>query len=236
MKISLLTVVTMILVLLSTSVKSTSVRGGSHGTTIDRSNRNLQEGDGNFDNDTIIGDPLNLSGIGSTCIDTEAVLYKTAKYPERKCDYISKLNTEKMKQKCNKLTEHGKIYNLCPSTCSSVDLGPCTPSKLEIAALKRENADLERRIEDLYTNLAKRDEDRRYRTKTINYLRATNAELEAPLTSKQVVCVEDCRSTYAVAGADGVAGVPGNVRSNCGDSLFEEYPDFCMLRSCLVQC
>ena len=177
MQISLLTVVTMTLVLLSTSVKSTSLRGGSYGTTIDLINRNLQEGDGNFDNDTIIGDPLNptilpLSGVGSTCIDTEAVLYKEAKYPERKCDYISKLNTKKMKQKCNKSTEHGKIYNLCPSTCSSVDLGPCTPTKLEIAALKNANADLERRIEDLYTNLAKRDEDRRDRTELIESLRA----------------------------------------------------------------
>ena len=43
MQISHPTVVTMILVLLSASAESTSLRGNSHGTTIDRNNRNLED-------------------------------------------------------------------------------------------------------------------------------------------------------------------------------------------------
>ena len=50
--------------------------------------------------------------------------------------------------------------------------------KLEIAALKMENADLERRIEDLYTNLAKRDEDRQDRTETSDWSATTKKELQ----------------------------------------------------------
>ena len=58
---------------------------------------------------------------GYTCVDSEFVVYKG-----KTCDWISNnLDPSKMKLKCNKTSELGNVYNLCPLTCSQVDLGPC---------------------------------------------------------------------------------------------------------------
>ena len=61
MQIPLLTVVTMILILVSAFGESTFLRGGSHGTTINRSNRDLQDGEeGGTNNFITYGEPYYL--------------------------------------------------------------------------------------------------------------------------------------------------------------------------------
>ena len=58
---------------------------GGHSTTIDRSNRILQE------NVNVIA---YTSANGGLCTDSKDDLYKFKKYPARKCDYIANLSTE----------------------------------------------------------------------------------------------------------------------------------------------
>ena len=120
MQISLLTVVTFMNVLVS--AESTFMRGGST----------------NSDKDT---NSNHRSLALSECSDSEEVLYK-----DKTCDWISAINNKKkMKNRCNKKTKLGRIYDLCPSTCSGVDLGPCTTSKLgeTINALRAAITDFE---------------------------------------------------------------------------------------------
>ena len=80
----------------------------------------------------------------SDCNDSEENLYK-----DKTCDWLSAINNKKkMKNKCNKTTKLGMIYDLCPSTCSGVDLGPCTTSKLEetIESLLEEKTTVEEQL------------------------------------------------------------------------------------------
>jgi len=58
----------------------------------------------------------------------------------------------------------------------------------------------------------------------------------APLRGFGDVCEEDCHAAYRAAGADGVGGVPGSGRSECNDDEFALYPNYCTLRTCVVEC
>ena len=61
-----------------------------------------------------------------SCVDSENAVYKS-----KTCAWITKTNDpSKMEKKCNKSSDSflhigKKVYDLCPSTCSKVDLGPC---------------------------------------------------------------------------------------------------------------
>ena len=55
------------------------------------------------------------------CDDSESAVYKS-----KTCAWITKKNDpSNQKKKCKKSSGLGTVYDLCPSTCSKVDLGPC---------------------------------------------------------------------------------------------------------------
>ena len=108
MKISLLTVVTMIPFFLSASTESTSLRGGS---------TNHEEDDLSIDHRAL--EPI------EECVDALPVF---SVYKGKKCSWITK-DEKNMAKKCNKSSSrHGVVYDLCPFTCAKVGLGPCATS------------------------------------------------------------------------------------------------------------
>ena len=109
MKISLLTVVTMIPFFLSASTESTSLRGGS---------TNHEEDDLSIDHRAL-----------EECVDAlpDVSVYKyfaRGKSNEKKCSWITK-DEKNMARKCKKSSSLGVVYDLCPFTCAKVGLGPC---------------------------------------------------------------------------------------------------------------
>jgi len=56
-----------------------------------------------------------------SCVDSESAVYNG-----KTCAWITKKNDpSNQKKKCNKSSGLGTVYELCPATCSKVDLGPC---------------------------------------------------------------------------------------------------------------
>ena len=56
-----------------------------------------------------------------SCVDSESAVYNG-----KTCAWVKKTNDpSKMEKKCNKSSGLGTVYELCPSACSVVDLGPC---------------------------------------------------------------------------------------------------------------